>query len=218
MASREQLLVLGGFVTEARKYRDEVGDNNNPGLGRAILYADGFLLPWTRGLIASGFGGPPPDAENVVADADVKAVVGFADFDGTTGGQFYRWQQKIVLQLLAGVRRLSEGRNGALHVLSLERNDDAWLLAETLESPETSPEECAVRHENSLRLERAMRGLTLDQQRVVVMRCADHSLRQVAVLFDRSPSWVHDTWEAAAHQLRRKLLRGSRTPRADAVG
>lgn len=213
MASQEQLLKLSDLVLEALKYRQKFGDNQNPSLGRAILYADELLLSWTRRRIESEFDDTPPDAENLVADAGVKAILGFGGFRGLTGAEFLQWLESIVAQLIAQQHRLRNARRngGVRQVRSLEGDAEAAQLAQLLESHELSPDANAAIRENAARVRRVFRALSFDQRRVVRLRMAGFSLREIATTFEHSPSWVQDTWEAAAHELRRRLMRPCRT-------
>jgi RNA polymerase sigma factor (sigma-70 family) len=219
MASQEQRRELTAVVLDAIRYRRWNGGNENPALGEAILRVDELLLPWAQRELADGGDELSPDAENLVADAGVKAIIHFHTFSGTTGGEFYEWIKAIVAQLIAGMKRLHEAlANGGLRrVRSLEREHEAAQLAELLISPEDSPEEAATIRENGQRLRKALRGLNLVEHRIVKLRLRGRSYREIAATFGHAVSWAHEIWESAAHHLRLALVSRRRTRQAFAA-
>jgi RNA polymerase sigma factor (sigma-70 family) len=211
MASQEQLRELTGMVLEALRYRRRGGGNDNPALGQAIRHVDAILLPWARAEAAGEF-----DVENIVADAGLEMFSAFVTFDGTTGGEFFGYTKKIVARGIARMRRLSEAKEqGCLRrAVSLEGNAEAARLAERLASHEPSPDAAAMIRENRERLRRAMRGLSVDQLRVVRLHGSeDRPFEEIGAKFGRSASWAYDVWDAAAAQIRTRLMRPRRVRR-----
>jgi DNA-directed RNA polymerase specialized sigma24 family protein len=203
MASQEQFRALTESVLEAVRYQRWCGANDNPALGRAIPCVDRLLLPWARQQIADLFDDSPPDAENLVADAGVKAILGFPSFNGITGAEFYRWVEAIVAHTIADLRRLREARrNGGLRrAVSLERSAEAARLTGELVSPAMSAEEAAIIRESALGLHRAVNTLSFVQKRVVKLWLKGRSLREISAMFGHSPSWANGHWESAKQDL-----------------
>jgi RNA polymerase sigma factor (sigma-70 family) len=218
MASQQQFRTLTELVLEAVRYQRWSGANDNPALGRAILYVDRLLLPWARRQVDDLFDDSPPDAENLVADADVKAILGFRSFDGITGAEFYRWVKAIVAHTIADMRRRREARRkgGLRHAVSLERSAEAGRLAEQLVSPGMSAEEAAIMRESALGLHRAINTLSFIQQRVVKLWMKGRSLREISAMFGHSPSWANGHWESAKQRLL-AILGGAQELRASAA-
>jgi RNA polymerase sigma factor (sigma-70 family) len=205
MVSEEQLRTLAGIVLEASSYQFYHGANDNPALGQAIRYVDQMLLPWAEAQADGDF-----DVENIVAEAGLEMLRRFPNFRGTTGREFYGCMKVIVVRGIARMRRLMEAKeNGCLRrAVSLERSAEAARLAERLASGEPLPEVAAIVHENAQRLHRAMRGLTVDQLRVIRLHGIDgRSLREISAQFGHAPSWAHEVWKAAAAEIRRRLMR-----------
>jgi DNA-directed RNA polymerase specialized sigma24 family protein len=214
MATQEQFRTLSEMVFEALNYRRYRGGNNNPTLGKAILYVNDILLPWARTQAAGEF-----DVQDIVADAGLKMLRLFPKFRGTTGGEFFDCMTAIVARGVARMRRLMEAKEkGCLRrALSLERDGEAARLAERLASRERLPDVAAVIRENAHRLHKAMRGLSAVQLLVVRLHGIDGCpFQEVGAKFGHTASWAHDIWEAAAAEIRRRLMRPRRGRRCAA--
>jgi RNA polymerase sigma factor (sigma-70 family) len=208
MASQEQLRKLTSMVLEALDYRRNHNGGDNGALGRAILYVDSLLLPWARSLAAGEF-----DVEDMVADAGFGMLAAFPTFRGITGKEFFNFMRTIVERAIARMWRLLEAEEkGCLRrSRSLEGDAETARLVERLASREHLPDIAAMIHENGRRLRRVMRGLTVDQQRVLRMHGIDDCpFQEIAATFGHSASWAHDVWEAAAAEIRSRLMRPSR--------
>jgi RNA polymerase sigma factor (sigma-70 family) len=215
MTSGEQNRKLTGMVLEALRHRRYCAGNDNPALGQAIMYVDAILLSWARTQAADDF-----DVENIVADVGLKMLGLFATFRGTTGGEFYDCMETIVKRRIARMRRLLEAKEkGCLRrAFSLERDAKAGQLAEGLASCEPSPEVAAEIRENAQRVRLALRGLSVDQLRVVRLHAIDgRSMREIAAKFGHVPSWAQGVWDTAASEMRRRLMRLRRVSRRPLV-
>ena len=68
-------------------------------------------------------------------------------------------------------------------------------------------DELLLIHEHGRRLRRVMRGLTVDEQRVLRMHGIDDCpFHAIAATFGHSTSWADDVWEAAAAEVRTRLI------------
>ena len=138
----------------------------------------------------------------------------FPDFRGTTGGEFHGCMKAIVERGIARMRRLMEAKEkGCLRrAVSLRRGAEAARIAERLASDEPLPHIAAIMRENAERLRRAMRGLNVDQVRVVRLHGIDgRSLREISATFNHAPSSAQAIWETAAAEIRRRLMRTRRS-------
>ena len=219
MASQEACSKLNQFVREAIAHRRWQGTNDNPALGKAVMLVETWLLPWARRELKAEADELVADAENLVADVGCKAIRQFHRFDGTTGGEFFCWMQRIAARAISRLKRRREARNKGLlrRGKSPERAAEDARLIELIQSAEAPPEEVAIMHENTARVQRALRGLSADQGRVVRLRIDDYSFREIAVLRHRSARWVHEVWESAAHYLRCRLTSSARRGKSAAV-
>jgi DNA-directed RNA polymerase specialized sigma24 family protein len=101
---------------------------------------------------------------------------------------------------------------------SLERDAEAARLAERLASREPWPDIAAIIRENAQRLRRVMRGLTVDQQLVVRLHgIEDRPFHEIGTKLGHTASWAYDVWEAAATEIRTRLMRPRRVKRRPQV-
>ena len=219
MASQDACGKLNQFIREAIAHRRWQGTNDNPALGKAVMLVETWLLPWARRELKAEADQLVADAENLMADVGCKAIRQFHRFHGTTGGEFFRWMQRIAARAISRLKRRREARDRGLlrRGKSLERAAEDARLIELIQSPEAPPEEVAMMHENTARVQRALRGLSADQRRVVRLRTDDYSFRDIAVVLHRSATSVHEVWEAAAHYLRTRLASSATRAKRAAV-
>lgn len=116
-------------------------------------------------------------------------------------------------------RLLEAQQKGCLRrCLSIEANAETTKLAERLASRELLPDIAAMIRENADRLRRVMRGLTVDQIRILRRHgIDDRSFKEIGAEFGHSASWAYGIWEAAAAEVRRRLMRPYRPRRRRAA-
>lgn len=138
-------------------------------------------------------------------------VRGFANFEGTTGKEFYGWFQKIAHCRLADLERAwyARRRHGLDEVTSLERDGKTARLAGLLEDEGPTPEAAALLKELRSEIRRAMKGLTKSQRAVVtgVM----NGLKMSELVAAYGPTARAD-WRSPATQIR-CVVEGRSPPR-----
>ena len=115
-------------------------------------------------------------ASDIVQDTVLHACREFPQFSGRTGGELAAWLRQILRNNLIDARRLYQGSQKrqvsreAQHWPADSSQDAVWPVAS---SRENSPSTYAVSHEETQRLERALRRLSDSHRTVVLLRNRD---------------------------------------------
>jgi DNA-directed RNA polymerase specialized sigma24 family protein len=218
MPASGDYVLLGEYVREARSWWGDHHANNGEAFGRAIELAEEMLRPWLAAQVHErlGRGGgtqtrvSPDVIDDLLSEVSAAAVKGFANFEGTTGKEFYRWLQKIASCRLADLERARHARRrrGLDEAASLERDGKAAKLAELLEDEGPTPEAAALLKELKSEIRRAMKDLTKSQRAVVTGVMNGLTMSELVAAY--GPTARADWRTAAAHI--RRVLEG-RSPR-----
>jgi RNA polymerase sigma-70 factor (ECF subfamily) len=144
------------------------------------------------------------DPSDAVQLTLLKAHQGHEQFRGSTEGERLAWLHRILANTLAdALKEFGRDRRDVAREQSLEQalRDSETSLRALLGGPPSSPSEQAMRHEDLLRLARALEQLPEDQRTVVELHhLQDRAVADIAATLGRSEA-------AVAGLLRRGLKR-----------
>jgi RNA polymerase sigma-70 factor (ECF subfamily) len=150
------------------------------------------------------------DAADIVQDTFLKAHRGFAQFRGTTPGEFLGWLRQILAMNVANLVRHYYGTRGRDVRLEqeladeLDRSSQAWGVG--LVAEQSSPSQRAARREEAVLLADALGKLPADYAEVIVLRHLEGlPFAEVACRMRRSVDSVEKLWVRALTRLRRLL-------------
>jgi RNA polymerase sigma-70 factor (ECF subfamily) len=167
-----------------------------------------YLLLLARMQVGGSFRGKL-DASDVVQQTLLEAHRKREQFRGRSEAELAAWLRRLLACNLADDRRaLGRAKRDASRERSLEAALDAssarlgaWLAAE-----QSSPSECAARHEDGVRLAAALAALPEAQARALVLRhCQGRSLDEISRELGRTPDAVAGLLKRGARQLRELL-------------
>lgn len=150
------------------------------------------------------------DASDLVQQTMLKAHRGFADFRGTSEGEWLAWLRQILAHNAAGFVRRYRGtekrqvrREGPLYVRSAGRSEE--YLRDPSDPGET-PSELVSRREKEIELAEAVARLSEDDREVILLRNLQRlPFREVAQRMGRSRPAVQMLWMRALRKLQRML-------------
>jgi RNA polymerase sigma-70 factor (ECF subfamily) len=150
------------------------------------------------------------DAADLVQETFLEAHRHFAQFRGTSEGEFVRWLRQILAANLANlVRRYlgTQGRDVRLErELAVELEQSSRLLDQGLLAGHSSPSNQAARREQAVLLADALETLPEDYREVLILRHLEGlTFPAVARRMGRSVDSVEKLWLRALTQLRRAL-------------
>ena len=150
------------------------------------------------------------DASDLVQETFLEAHRHFANFRGSSEGEFVAWLRQILAGVVSHVVRRylgTQSRDVRLErQLALELDQSSRLLDRGLTAVGSTPSEHAVRCEESLRLATVLEQLPDDLRDVLILHHLEGlSLVDVAQRLGRSKSSVKKLWLRALAQLRHSL-------------
>ena len=150
------------------------------------------------------------DASDLVQQTMLEAHRGFADFRGTSEGEWLAWLRQILAHNAADFIRRYRGtekrqvrREGSLYVRSAGRSEE--YLRDPSDPGETSSE-LVSRREKEIELAEAVARLSEDDREVILLRNLQRlPFREVAQRMGRSRPAVQMLWVRALRKLQRML-------------
>jgi RNA polymerase sigma-70 factor (ECF subfamily) len=187
--------------------RARAGDN--AALGALLELYRNYLTLLARLQIGRRLQGKVDDAD-LVQETFLNAHRDFADFRGTTEGEFMAWLRQILAANLAQlVRRYlgTQRRDVRLERdLAGELDKSSAALGHGLPAPHSSPSQRAARREQAVLLADALGRLPGDYREVIILRYLEGlPLADVAQRMGRSVDSVKKLWTRGLVQLRRTL-------------
>ena len=188
-------------------HRARAGDRAT--LGRLLEHYRSYLVVLARVQIGRRLQGKV-DAADVVQEAFLGAYRDFAQFRGTTEGEFLGWLRQILASLLANLVRHYQGtqrRDVRLErQLAVELDQSSQALDRGLAAPHSSPSQQAVRREQSVLLAEALAQLPEEWRDLLVLRHLEGlTFPEVARRLGRTVDSVKKQWPRALAGLRRLL-------------
>lgn len=157
--------------------------------------------------------GPQPrgkvDPSDVVQKTLLDAQRSLDDYHGAGEAEFAAWLRRLLAcNLVDEFRALGRAKRDVSRERSLDADLEqssaqlgAWLVAE-----QSSPSECAERHERAVRLAAALATLPEAQREALMQRhCQGRSLSEISEHLDRSTSAVAGLLKRGSRELRERL-------------
>jgi RNA polymerase sigma-70 factor (ECF subfamily) len=143
--------------------------------------------------------------EDLVQDVLLKVLVSDPNFDGRSEGERLSFLHKTCASVLTDtIRRFDRGKRKVSLEQSLD--DSSARLEEWLAAVQSSPSRRASKHEQVLRLARALSELPENQRRAVELRhLKRHSLAETAAIMAISPAAVAGLLRRGLDTLRGRL-------------
>jgi RNA polymerase sigma-70 factor (ECF subfamily) len=170
-----------------------------------------WLLVLAQGQVGRQLAGKC-DASDVVQQVLLDACRGLPQFRGTTEAEWCAWLRQVLARALghelrryAGTRQRDVGRE-----VSLEQQltESSCRLGALVASPDSSPSQRAVRHEQELHLAAVLARLPEDYRTVIVLRDLEGlPHEEVARRMDRGVGAVRMLWVRALARLRQEMER-----------
>jgi RNA polymerase sigma-70 factor (ECF subfamily) len=149
------------------------------------------------------------DPSDAVQLTLLKAHQGLTQYRGGTDAELAAWLRRILANTLAdALREFGRDKRDVAREQSLEQalNDSQASLQALLGSPPSSPSERAVRHEELLRLARALEQMPEDQRLVIELHhLRDRSVAEVAAQTGRTEAAVAGLLRRGLRKLRELL-------------
>jgi RNA polymerase sigma-70 factor (ECF subfamily) len=193
--------------SEQLLHQARAGDG--PSLGRLLERYRAYLVVLARGQIGRRLQSKV-DASDVVQDAFLGAARDFAQFRGTTEGEFRAWLRQVLASLLANLVRhyqTTQRRDIRLERrLVVELDQSAQILDRGLAAPQSSPSQQASRREQAVVLAEALEELPEDYRQLLILRHLEgRTFPEVARQTGRSVDSLKKLWPRALAALRRAL-------------
>jgi RNA polymerase sigma-70 factor, ECF subfamily len=179
-------------------------------LGPLLTLYHNYLKLLARLQIGSRLQGKV-DASDIVQETFLKAHRDFAQFRGSTEGEWIQWLRSILALHLAQLVRHYFGtqrRDVRLERrLSVDLEKSSQALAHGLASPQSSPSAQAVRREQAVLLADALEQLPKDYREVIILSHLEGmTFPEVAKRMNRTLDSVKNLWARALARLRRALI------------
>ncbi len=186
---------------------EEARGGDAAAVGRLLEYYGRYLALLARLQIGQRLQGKV-DPADLVQETFLDAHRHFANFRGTTEGEFIGWLRQILAAKFADLLRHYLGTNG--RDIRLEReireaiDRSSILLDRGLIAPQSSPSQQAARREQAVLLADALAQLPENYREVIVLRHLEGlTFPEAARRMERSVDSVEKLWMRALVQLRK---------------
>jgi RNA polymerase sigma-70 factor (ECF subfamily) len=147
-------------------------------------------------------------ASDLVQETLLRAVRGFAGFQGDTEAELLAWLRRMLLNHLADFARLyrATGKRQVAREIGLAAGDSSGPGGAELSADISSPSSQAVRHEQTDAVDKAMKRLPEEYRRVLLLRYQDErSFDEIGRLMDRTANAARKLWLRAVERLQHEL-------------
>jgi RNA polymerase sigma-70 factor (ECF subfamily) len=147
-------------------------------------------------------------ASDLVQETLLRAVRGFAGFDGDTEAGLLAWLRQLLLNHLADFTRLyrATSKRQVAREVHLATGDSSARGLPELSADISSPSSQAVRQEQAEAVAQAMARLPEDYRQVLVLRYQDEkSFDEIGRLLNRTANAARKLWLRAVERLQQEL-------------